>query len=68
MTVSCTSGSPNLDMKSVNTQFLASSSYILSSQHSGIWRGLVTIGLDFHSACDTADGFAATGITQEISL
>ncbi len=63
-----TSSSPNLDMKGVDAQFLASSSYILSSQHSSVRRRLVTIGLDFHSTCDTADGFAATGITQNISL
>ncbi|KAA8573024.1 hypothetical protein EYC84_003566 [Monilinia fructicola] len=41
---------------------------ILSSQHSSVWGRLVTIGLDLHSTGDTADGFAATGITQKVSL
>jgi hypothetical protein len=55
-------------VKSVNAQFLASNSDILSSQHSSVWGGLVTIGLDFHASSHTRDGFAATGITQNVSL
>ena len=54
-------------MQRIDPQFLAPGSHILSCQHSGIRRGLVTIGLDFHATGDTGDGFAATGITQ-ISL
>ena len=55
-------------MQSVDTQFLASSSNILRSQHSRIRRRFITVGLDFHTASHTADGFAATGITQIVSL
>lgn len=31
---------------------------ILSSQHSGVGGGLVSVGLDLHAAGDTADGLA----------
>jgi len=51
-------------VQSGNAQFLASSSNILSSQHSSIWGGLVTVGLDLHTTSNTADGFTVTGITQ----
>ena len=63
-----TPSSPDLDVQRINAQFLASRGDILSSQHSSVWRGLITICLDFHTPCDTADGFAATGITQNVSL
>ncbi len=59
-----TSGSPNLDVKSVDTQLLASSRHILGSQHGSVWGRLVTICLNLHATCNTTDGFAATGITQ----
>ena len=55
-------------MESVDAQFLASSSDVLSSQHSSVGRRLVTVCLDLHAAGDTSDGFAATGITQKVSL
>ena len=58
----------DLDVKSGNAQFLASLSDILSCQHSCVRGGFVTVGFDFHAACHSADGFAATGITQSISL
>ena len=49
-------------MQSSDTEFLAASSDILRSQHSGVRRRLVAIGLDFHAAGDTGDGFATTQI------
>ena len=63
-----TSSGTNLDMQSVDAQFLATSCDVLSCQHSGVWGGLVTVRLDLHAARDTSDGFAATGITQKVSL
>jgi hypothetical protein len=63
-----TSSSSDLDVQSIDPQFFASCSNVLSSQHSGVWGGLVTVGLDFHTTSDTGDGFAATGITQDVSL
>ena len=53
-----TSSCADLDVESVNSQLLASDSDIVSSQHSGVWGRLVTIGLDLHSSSDTGDGFA----------
>src|SRR5262245_39398675 len=41
--------STKLDVKSGDAHLAASCGDILSSQHGGIWRGFVTIGLDFHS-------------------
>ena len=58
-----TSGS-DLDVKSSDAQLLAASGDVLGSQHGSVWGGLVTVGLDLHTASNTADGFAATGITQ----
>lgn len=51
-------------MQSSDAQLLAAGSNVLCGQHSGVGRGLVTVGLDLHSARHTADGLAATGITQ----
>jgi hypothetical protein len=64
LTTSCT----DLDVKSIDTQLLASNGDVLSSQHSSVWGRLVTVCLDFHSSGNTGDGFAATGITQNVSL
>ena len=58
-----TSGS-DLDVESGDTKLLAADSDILGSQHSSVWRGLVTVGLDLHATRHTGDGFAATGITH----
>jgi hypothetical protein len=63
-----TSSSTDLDVESVDAQFLASSGDILSSQHSSVWGRLVTVCLDLHTTGNTSDGFAATGITQKVSL
>jgi hypothetical protein len=62
------SSSSDLDMQSIDSQFLASCRNVLSCQHSCIRRRFVTVRLDFHASGDTAYGFAATGITQNISL
>ena len=59
-----TTGGSDLDVESSDAQLLAASGDVLSSQHGSVWRGLVTVGLDLHTASNTADGFAATGITQ----
>jgi hypothetical protein len=59
-----TTGSPDLNVESRDTEFLAAGSHVLGSQHGGVGRGLVTIGLDLHAARHSADGFAATGITR----
>merc|ERR1711939_43223 len=59
-----TSSGADFDVKSVDAQLLAASSDILSSQHSGVWGGLVTVCLDLHSTGDTGDGFAATEISD----
>ena len=63
-----TPSSTDLDVKSIDAQLLASNRDVLSSQHSSVRRRLVTVCLDFHAAGDTSDGFAATGITQKVSL
>lgn len=63
-----TSSCADLDVESVYAQLLAANCNVLSCQHCGVWRGLVTICLDLHASGDTSDGFAATGITQEVSL
>lgn len=54
-------------MESSDAQLLASDSDILSSQHGSVRRGLIAVGLDLHSAGDSADGFAATR-TSQVSL
>jgi hypothetical protein len=59
-----TTSSANLDVESSYAELLAADGDVLRSQHSGVWRGLVTVGLDLHATGDTADSFAATGITQ----
>jgi len=63
-----TSSSTDLDVKRIDAQLLASNRDVLSSQHSSVRRRLVTVCLDLHAAGDTSDGFAATGITQKVSL
>ena len=62
-----TTRGPDLDVKCRDAQLLATSCNILCGQHSCVRRRFIAIGLDLHSPRDTADGFAAAGITQ-ISL
>ena len=46
-------------MKGGDAELLALLGDVLSCQHGGVWRGLVTVGLDLHTTGDTGDGFAA---------
>ena len=55
-------------MQGGDAELLAAGGDVLGSQHGGVGGGLVTVGLDLHTARDTGNGFAATGITQNISL
>lgn len=55
-------------MECVDAELLAAGGDVLSCQHGGVGGGLVTVGLDLHSTGDSGDGFAATGITQNVSL
>lgn len=57
-----TTSGTDLDVQGGDAQLLAASGDVLSSQHGGVGRRLVTVGLDLHSTGDTADGFAATQI------
>lgn len=63
-----TSSGADLDVQSVDAELLAAGGDVLGSQHGGVGGGLVTVGLDLHATGDTSDGFAATGITQNVSL
>lgn len=63
-----TSCSSDLDVKSIDAQLLAPNRNILSRQHGRIRRRLVTIRLYLHPTGETGQGFAATGITQNVSL
>ena len=55
-----TTGSTDLDVQSVDAEFLAAGGNVLGSQHGGVGGGLVTVSLDLHTTGDTADGFATT--------
>lgn len=59
-----TSGSTELDVESGDTDLLASSGTVLSSQHGGVWRRLVSVGLDLHSTGDSDDGLLARQISD----
>jgi hypothetical protein len=43
-----------------DADFLASDSNVLGCQHGCVWRGFITIGLDFHATSNTADSFTTT--------
>ena len=62
-----TTSSSDLNVQGSDSKLLASSSNILSCQHSSVWGGLVAIGLDFHASSNSANGFAAT-MESPISL
>lgn len=51
-------------MEGSDAELLAAGGDILGSQHGGIGRGLIAVGLDLHTTGNTADGFTATGITR----
>jgi hypothetical protein len=57
-----TTGSSELNVKSVDTEFLTLGSNLLGSQHSSIRRRLITISLNLHTTSNTRDGFT----TREI--
>lgn len=59
-----TTRSPNLHVQRRDAQLLAAGRHVLSRQHGSVGRGLVAISLDLHATRNTADRFAATGITQ----
>lgn len=48
-----------LDVDSSDAELLASDSNILRGKHGCVWRGLVAIRLDLHTACDAAESFTA---------
>jgi hypothetical protein len=54
-----THSSPNLDVQRIDTQLLAPRGNVLRSQHGSVWGGLVTIRLDLHASCDTAQRLTA---------
>jgi hypothetical protein len=62
-----TTSGTDLDVESVDAKLLAADGNILSSQHGGVWRRLVTVGLDLHATGNTDNGFTATGITQTLA-
>lgn len=63
-----TTGGTDLDMEGSDAKLLAAGRNILGSQHSSVGRGLIAVGLDLHTTSNTADGFTAAGITQNVSL
>jgi hypothetical protein len=59
-----TTSGADLDVEGSDAELLAAGRNVLGSQHGGVGRRLVTIGLDLHATGNTADGFATAGITQ----
>jgi hypothetical protein len=56
-----TTGGTDLDVEGSDANLLAAGSDVLGSQHGGVGRRLVTVGLDLHSSGNTGDGFPSTG-------
>ena len=56
----------DLDVEGSDAKLLATSSNILSSQHSSVGRRLVTVSLDLHTTSDTANGFATTTSNDQL--
>jgi hypothetical protein len=52
-----TTSSSELDVESVDTEFLTLGGNLLSGQHGSIRRRFITISLDLHTTSDTRDGF-----------
>ena len=52
-----TASRSQFDVDGSDTDLLAFLSNILSSQHGGVWGGLVSVGLDLHTTSDSGDGF-----------
>ena len=59
-----TTGGADLDVEGIDAELLAAGGDVLGSQHGSVGGGLVTVGLDLHTASDTDDGLTATGITR----
>lgn len=57
-----TTGGTDLEVKSSDTNLLASGSNILSSQHGSVGRRLVVVGLNLHTTSDTRNGFTTRKI------
>ena len=57
-----TASSTELDVEGVNADLAAASGDVLSGQHGGVGRRLVTIGLDLHAAGDARDRLLARQI------
>merc|ERR1719233_2250562 len=60
---SVTSSSPELDVKGSDAKGLDLFSHILSSQHSSVWRGFISVGLDLHATSNSADCLTARQIS-----
>lgn len=54
-----TASGSDLDVDSGDANLLALGGNVLGSQHGSVWRGLVSVGLNLHTAGDTGDGFLA---------
>lgn len=52
-----TTSSSDLDVDSSDANLLTLGGGVLGSQHGGVWRGLVSVGLDLHTTGDSGDGF-----------
>lgn len=52
-----TTSSSDLDVDSGNTNFLTLDGNVLGSQHSSVWRGLISVSLDLHTTSDSGDSF-----------
>jgi len=46
-------------VKGSDAEFTGTDSNVLGGQHSGIWRRLITISLDFHTTGNTDHSFLA---------
>lgn len=69
--VPVSSGGSQLDVQSCDPELLAALSDVLSCQHGGVWRRLVSVGLHLHPAGDTADclpGGTQTNQTSDTGL
>ena len=57
-----TTGGSELDVDSGDTDFLALSGNVLGSQHGGVGRRFVSVGLNLHTTSNSGDGFLARQI------
>lgn len=59
-----TTSSSDFDVDSGDTDFLTSSSNILSSQHSSVRSRFISVGLNLHTTSNSGDGFLTTQISD----